>query len=80
MIKVYTKPGCVQCNATKTALEKAGLDFVMRDVMRDPEAATEAMALSQTHGRELPIVVAPSDTWTGFRPDIISKLKSELTQ
>lgn len=76
MIKVYTKAGCVQCNATKTALEKAGLAFEMRDVMKDPLAAEEAVALSKTHGRELPIVVAPTETWTGFRPDIISKLKA----
>ncbi|MGO1948095.1 MAG: glutaredoxin domain-containing protein, partial [Mycobacteriaceae bacterium] len=27
MITVYTKPACVQCTATKKALDKAGVDY-----------------------------------------------------
>ena len=26
-ITVYTKPACVQCNATKKALDRAGLEY-----------------------------------------------------
>lgn len=36
-ITVYTKPGCVQCNATYRALESKGLEFDLVDVSEHPE-------------------------------------------
>lgn len=37
-ITVYTKPGCVQCNATFRALDKAGLSYQVVDVSSDAAA------------------------------------------
>ena len=37
-ITLYTKPACVQCNATQKALDRAGLDYTMVDVSVDDEA------------------------------------------
>lgn len=37
-ITVYTKPACVQCNATFRALAMAGLDYATVDITTDSEA------------------------------------------
>ena len=34
-ITVYTKPACVQCNATFRALDKAGVDYAKVDITVD---------------------------------------------
>ncbi|ATV79387.1 Hypothetical protein BFF97_00626 [Corynebacterium pseudotuberculosis] len=44
-ITVYTKPACVQCNATKKALDRAGLDYTLVDISIDDEARDYVMAL-----------------------------------
>ena len=31
-IKLFTKPACMQCNATKKALDRAGLDYEVVDI------------------------------------------------
>ncbi|RCS87940.1 glutaredoxin family protein [Brevibacterium aurantiacum] len=38
MITVYTKPNCVQCNATYRALDAKGLRYRSVDLTRDDEA------------------------------------------
>ena len=37
-ITVYTKPACVQCNATYKALEKQGIAYEKVDIALDAEA------------------------------------------
>jgi glutaredoxin-like protein NrdH len=37
-ITVYTKPACVQCNATFKALDKRGIEYQKIDVTENPEA------------------------------------------
>ena len=37
-ITVYTKPACVQCNATYKALDKQGLSYEIVDITEVPEA------------------------------------------
>ena len=44
-ITLYTKPACVQCNATKKALDRAGLEYTSVDVTLDEEARDYVMAL-----------------------------------
>ncbi len=44
-ITVYTKPACVQCNATYRALDKAGLEYNVIDITEDAEARDYVMAL-----------------------------------
>ena len=34
-ITVYSKPSCVQCNATYRALTKKGIDYTVVDVIED---------------------------------------------
>ena len=37
-ITVYTKPACVQCNATYKALDKQGISYDVIDITEVPEA------------------------------------------
>ena len=70
-ITVYTKPACVQCNATKKALDKAGLDYELVDISLDDTARDYVMSLGYL---QAPVVVAGDDHWSGFRPDAIKAL------
>ena len=74
MITVYTKPACVQCNATKKALDKAGLEYELVDISLDDEARDYVMALGHL---QVPVVVAGEDHWSGFRPDRIRSLTAK---
>lgn len=70
-ITVYTKPACVQCNATYKALDKAGLDYEVVDITEEPEARDYVMALGYL---QAPVVVVDGEHWSGFRPDRIKAL------
>ena len=70
-ITVYTKPACVQCNATYRALDKAGIEYNVIDISEDAEARDFVMALGYL---QAPVVVAGDDHWSGFRPDRIKSL------
>jgi glutaredoxin-like protein NrdH len=70
-VTVYTKPACVQCNATYTALDKRGIAYDVVDISADPEARDFVMALGYL---QAPVVVAGDDHWSGFRPDRIKAL------
>jgi glutaredoxin-like protein NrdH len=74
-ITVYTKPGCVQCNATYRALDKKGIPYRSLDISQDPEALE---ALKARGVQQAPAVETPTDFWTGFRPDKIDELAIEL--
>ncbi len=70
-ITVYTKPACVQCNATYKALDQQGLPYDTVDITLDPEARDYVMALGYL---QAPVVVSGNDHWSGFRPDRIKAL------
>ena len=69
MTKVYSKPSCVQCNATYRALDAKGNEYEVFDLTEMPEKLEEFKAAGHL---QAPIVVTPEETWTGFRPDLIS--------
>jgi glutaredoxin-like protein NrdH len=70
-ITVYTKPACVQCNATFRALDKAGIEYTKVDITVDAAARDYVMALGYL---QAPVVVAGNDHWAGFRPDRLKTL------
>lgn len=70
-ITVYTKPACVQCNATYRALDKAGIEYAVIDITENVQARDYVMSLGYL---QAPVVVAGENHWSGFRPDEISKL------
>lgn len=71
MITLYTKPACVQCTATKRALDKAGLEYTTVDISLDDDARDFVMAMGHL---QAPVVVAGEENWSGFRPDRINAL------
>lgn len=72
-ITVYTKPACVQCNATYKALDKQGLEYDIVDITEDDEARDYVMALGYL---QAPVVVAGGEHWSGFRPDRIRSISA----
>jgi glutaredoxin-like protein NrdH len=73
-ITVYTKPACVQCNATYKALDKQGLDYEVVDITTTDEAREYVLALGYL---QAPVVVVDDDHWSGFRPDRIKALAAK---
>lgn len=73
-ITVYTKPACVQCNATYKALDKAGISYEKVDISVDADAREYVMSLGYL---QAPVVVAGDQHWSGFRPDRIKALANE---
>ncbi|RJN31178.1 glutaredoxin-like protein NrdH [Nesterenkonia natronophila] len=75
-VTIYTKPACVQCNATYRALDKNGVTYKSVDISQDSEALERVRALGYM---QAPVVITDSDHWSGFRPDKISELASQAT-
>ena len=72
---VYTKPSCVQCNATYRALDSQGIEYDIVDLSEDPAALETVKELGYL---QAPVVVTDDEHWSGFRPDKISALASRL--
>lgn len=73
MLTVYTKPQCVQCTATKRALDSAGIEYTLVDVSEDGAAL---LTIKELGYLQVPVVVtALGDHWSGFRPDKINALR-----
>ncbi|MCS4485103.1 glutaredoxin-like protein NrdH [Gleimia sp. 6138-11-ORH1] len=70
-ITVYSKPQCVQCDATKRALKKQGLDFEVIDMSLDLEALEFVKGLGYV---QAPVVMAGDEHWSGYRPDLIKQI------
>ncbi len=71
-VTIYTKPGCVQCNATYRALDKAGITYTVVDISTDTAARDTVIALGYL---QAPVIVTDTgDHWAGFRPDRITAL------
>ena len=73
-INVYTKPGCVQCNATFRAMDAQGIQYNVHDLSKDAAALKQVKALGYL---QAPVVITDEDHWGGFRPDKISELVAE---
>lgn len=74
-ITVYSKPACVQCTATKKALDKVGLEYDLVDISLDDEARDYVMALGYL---QAPVVEVNGEHWSGFRPERIRSLVAEV--
>ena len=74
-ITLYTKPACVQCTATKKALDRAGLSYRTVDISMDPDALDYVKALGYL---QAPVVEVDGEHWSGFRPDRIQNLSAQV--
>ncbi len=75
MVTVYSKPACVQCDATYRALDRKGVEYVVVDITEDMEALERVRALGYL---QAPVVVTESEHWSGFRIDKIGELAKAL--
>lgn len=71
-VTVYSKPECVQCDATYRALNNAGISYTAVDISLDENAREYVMALG--HLAAPVVVVTGADHWSGFRPDRIKAI------
>lgn len=74
-VTVYTKPACVQCNATYRALDAKGIEYEIQDLSQNPDALTQVKALGYM---QAPVVVAGESHWSGYRPDKIAELAEKV--
>ena len=70
-VTVYSKPACVQCDATYRALDKHGIAYDVVDLTQDPTALELVRSLGYL---QAPVVIAGDTHWSGFRPDQITAL------
>ena len=73
-VTVYSKPACVQCNATYRPLDKAGIDYQVIDMSQDADALEKVRALGHM---QAPVIITDNDNWSGFRPDKIREIKEK---
>lgn len=77
MVTVYTKPACVQCNATYRALDKKGIAYNSVDITEDADALERLKALGY---QQAPVVDSPTGSWSGFNPGKIEELAEFFAQ
>lgn len=69
-VTVFSREGCVQCNATYRALDAKGIEYKVLMVTEDVADELRELGFMQ-----LPVVKAPGiASWSGFRPDKVDEL------
>lgn len=74
-VTVYTKPACVQCEATVRSLGRKGIAFRLVDVTTDDRALAHVRELGH---QQVPVVETPTEHWSGYRPDRLLALARRL--
>jgi glutaredoxin-like protein NrdH len=74
-ITVYSRPACVQCDATYRMLDRLGLDYTTVDVEQDAGALAYVRSLGYLAA---PVVVAGDQHWSGYRPDELKALAARI--
>lgn len=71
MVIVYVKPSCVQCNRTKSHLDKLNIEYTTVDIFED----SNALEMIKSMGfMSAPVVHAGDDWWAGYNPDKIDAI------
>jgi len=77
-IKVYSTPGCHNCNQARKLLSDKGVEFEYIDVTRDGEALREMKRIS--HGaRSVPVISICDKVLVGFNKVELEKALSCLS-
>lgn len=71
MIKIFSKPNCVQCSMTLRTLDRQGVSYQVVDVSQDADAAAQVQAWGY---RQVPVVQFGEEHWSGFRPERLAAL------
>lgn len=76
MIELLSKDACVQCTASKRALDKLQADYITTDIEQEPSARELAKGLGYL---QAPVVLIRDaagtiiDHWSGFRPEKLAQ-------
>ncbi len=70
-VTVYTKPNCVQCDATKRLMDKLDIAYSTVDITQDTEAFDKIVSMGF---KAAPVVITDDGSWSGFNPDKINGL------
>jgi glutaredoxin-like protein NrdH len=68
---VYSNPNCIQCEQTKRFLTVKGIEFESRMIQDSPEVF---LLIDENGYTSAPVVVAGTDSWSGFRLDKLNTL------
>lgn len=72
-ITLYTKANCPQCTATKRQLDRRGLPYTAVDITADAHISDR---LRNEGWRQMPVIIAGDEFWSGYRPDKIHELEA----
>lgn len=68
---IYSKPDCVQCNATYRKANELGLEYTSIDITEDEEARQFVLGLGF---QQAPVVVVGEQSWSGYKPHNLQAL------
>lgn len=71
MTTVYTKPACVQCDATKRLMNSLNIEYTSIDITQDTQAYERIVSMGY---QSVPVVISNFGSWAGFQPEKISML------
>lgn len=72
-ITLYSKPGCVQCDASRRYLDRKGVEYAEVDLTQDPAALELVRSLGYL---QAPVIVAGTRSWSGYRPDELAAIET----
>ena len=75
-LRAYSKPNCVQCNATYRALDAKNIPYRVVDLSEDDAALEYVKELG--YAQAPVVVVDDEDHWSGFRPDHIERVAAHM--
>jgi glutaredoxin-like protein NrdH len=82
-ITVYSKPRCVQCDATKRWLDKRSIQYTLIDITESPADAEAVKALGF---QQAPVVIVSTGDpetdlmWSGFEINNLNKYVHTTTE
>lgn len=77
-VVVYSKPACVQCDATYRRLDKFEIEYTIIDISVDTEALQKLVSLGVQQAPYVEVTHADGrvTAWTGYNPGQIKELAS----
>lgn len=76
-VVVFTKPNCVQCDATQRKLQRAGIDYQAVDLTENPDLINQ---LREMGFASAPVVKQPDgQMYSGYNPERIKSIISAMT-
>ena len=73
-VVLYTAPGCGYCNKAAEALKAKGVEFVKKDLSKDPKAYRELKSKAENWRGGVPVIEAHGKIIVGYNPAAIDRL------